>query len=1175
MSARVLLVWLMLALTAPSVLATSLAEWEQSGQAAMDENDPGEARRLWRRGLDLARVQSDASMIAEFLALTGLAEEALGRFNHAENRLQQALQQHRQLADKVGEALDSRALGRIALRLDNLPRARGAYRRAIRLHRESGDLANLAVDYTEQAHFFEAVGEPRAAMKAYREALVVTRALADPAREATILMDLARLDLAENQPDEALLHFQQALALHERLGHHEARGLTLARAARIYRDQGNIPKAIRYFRLALAVFKELGDRQGEVDALVALGDIFRARGEPAKAREQYRDALHRHRWREAEAEEAEVLNRIGQTHGEEGDTLTALSHYRQALALYRKLGAAAGEAESATLIGLAYVARGELEPALPFLLQALPVHREYGDRAAEATVLRQTGAIYLALGQAAQALAHLHNARDAFLANQQPAQAGETLAMIGEIYLASGKNQPAFRYLQQAFRELDALPGQTRAALRVRLRLGRLYQHEDMRKPMFTAYREVLRRAKAAGLERLTIRALFHLAAAHAEQGDHAQALDLAYRAMTLAEAGHEDLRGMTLAVLAGVFQRQDKAAQGIRFARRAVDFFENRQAARDALANRARLADLYRRDEQWERARELLDAALEQARQWGDQPTQWRLLWTLARLERDQRHFTPALRAYREAYELVEAWPAPPPRPLHRFLPGETPRALLDEWLELRARLGQQTEDRSHASRALVIADIRLFHRIRARLRQANVLDFGGVPHAWVEQEDALHTETLLLRERLAALRAAHAPGNSASTLETRLAEAEKMLRALRQRMEREYPDYYALRHAPSWRPVQPRQLLREGEALLRYVVFADHTWVWWMQPRRIQQWRLPLGAEHWRREVTELNPRLREADPPRDALARLAQGLFPHEASASPPKTLYVIPDGPLTALPFAALPAPSQTEAAVPRFLGQVSAVLWQVSLTHLRQQRLRAQKRTITPLRRFLGWSGGSPQWDDLPFPGLDDDDELLPLRWLREHLPPALDPALSQKMIAGLDLDPAGKALRGPHRTSRFALLELRRKRVLDDYQYLLFNVPGILPAHPDSLRQPVMFLGPLTARQAQSGFFPATEVYRLQLQTRLAWFPGFLAQPAVQALPGASLEWTAAWFYAGTQHLGLTLWPANEAMAEVARDLLGELEQERPLGQSWRDTITRHADNPSAWAGLQWFGTDD
>ncbi|MEM7544652.1 MAG: CHAT domain-containing protein [Pseudomonadota bacterium] len=122
------------------------------------------------------------------------------------------------------------------------------------------------------------------------------------------------------------------------------------------------------------------------------------------------------------------------------------------------------------------------------------------------------------------------------------------------------------------------------------------------------------------------------------------------------------------------------------------------------------------------------------------------------------------------------------------------------------------------------------------------------------------------------------------------------------------EIDDYFAERCTPARGRVAAAGTL-EGEAAVLYpVVFADRTEVIWTIGGEIGKYVVPMGREALRAEITRLRYLIdlrvpTVTQPARALYDALIAPLAPQLAAASV-RTLVIAPDGPLRALPFAAL-------------------------------------------------------------------------------------------------------------------------------------------------------------------------------------------------------------------------------------------------------------------------------
>jgi CHAT domain-containing protein/Tfp pilus assembly protein PilF len=470
-------------------------------------------------------------------------------------------------------------------------------------------------------------------------------------------------------------------------------------------------------------------------------------------------------------------------------------------------------------------------------------------------------------------------------------------------------------------------------------------------------------------------------------------------------------------------------------------------------------------------------------------------------------------------------------------------------------------------------------------------------------------------------------------STLRQTLAQTRERIAALNERLRRDFPNYYALArpHAVSFEDTQA--LLRSNEALIQFVVSEQGVYAWVLSKEAPLRWvrisddessvvktaaklMQSLGAGVGARAIDKEESG-KAARPSAVAVFDLAAAHELYRALIEPIVTdienkrhLIIVPDGPLTGLPFQLLvasAATAQTTTKTAHWLIRDHAISVLPAVSSLRALRQLAPK-TRTATLPFIGFG------DPLIGGGADPDvcksfAQLMPADEIdatptRHATPPA--PEIDERALPGGGFSEGGIAvadvdwLRGQPRLaeSRCELETLARYKGADaeqtvfvgadateskvkqlsargelkNYQVVTFATHGLLPQEAKGVLEAGLILTPPAKGSADDdGLLTASEVADLDLDAD--WVILSACNTASGDKTGAeTLSGLArAFFYAGARSLLVSHWPVNSRAAVLLTTrAFHEIEREPGIGKA--EAIRRAMlsflanDVPDAWS---------
>ena len=314
------------------------------------------------------------------------------------------------------------------------------YEQALELHREIGDrrgeawtLNNLGVlvrdgpaDYGRARDYFES-------------SLRLCRDIGNRQGEEYALMNLGDLFALVADYDGAHTAYDQALRLARQIGDRLIEGGALYSLGSVARSQADYGRAQTYLLQAISIFQELSARQYEAGVLQLLGQVCRCLGDYAGAHGYLDPALALYRDIGRPASAAYVQAVLSLVYGAQGDYDAAREHARDAVRICRDLGERRGE-------GLALTSLGHALAGLDCLADAADTYRQAAD------VQRALGLPHLAMEPLA-ALAYVEWRRGN--ARQAQAAVADVLAYLDAGGSLDGTEEPLRVYLA-CYRVLQA-----------------------------------------------------------------------------------------------------------------------------------------------------------------------------------------------------------------------------------------------------------------------------------------------------------------------------------------------------------------------------------------------------------------------------------------------------------------------------------------------------------------------------------------------------------------------------------------------------------------------------------------------------------------------------------------------------------------------------------------------
>lgn len=286
-------------------------------------------------------------------------------------------------------------------------------------------------------------GRPAEAVDALNSGIAACRAAADSACEATGLHRLGRHLAVTGSMPQGIEALEQARQIRERRGDEAGQAETLMEIGGAEATRSQSATAEIALSKAVALARASGDRRTEADALNMHAVLRSMVGDVGQSRVMYESALAIRRAVGDTSGQAQTTSNLGVLLRGLGEPRRALVHYQEALAIRRRLGAAQPIANTLHNLGVAHADLGEHERGLELFREALDLWRSSGGRRGEAFTLQAIGQSYARLGEPAKALEHFALCTPLWKAVGDRRGEAQTLLAAAEIHAGGGGSDRA------------------------------------------------------------------------------------------------------------------------------------------------------------------------------------------------------------------------------------------------------------------------------------------------------------------------------------------------------------------------------------------------------------------------------------------------------------------------------------------------------------------------------------------------------------------------------------------------------------------------------------------------------------------------------------------------------------------------------------------------------------
>jgi CHAT domain-containing protein/Tfp pilus assembly protein PilF len=950
---------------------------------------------------------------------------------------------------------------------------------------------------------------PQQALPLFEKVLAAYREAGERLGESIVLGYIGNCHKHLGDYDKALGFLRQALAMKQELGARLETGKTLNHLGLLRWEMGDYSHAIERFSESLQIAKELDNQQLQAALLNNLSLVYDELGDYQKSLEQYERALALHRALGDRKAEGATLGNIGGVHYTLGNFRRAMTYYGQSYAISRELGLKPSQSQDLGNLALCHLELDEIPEALKLLDDALSLARQAGLKKEEADWLQGRASVRIRMGDYSDALADYRAAIDTCEESGMKRELVEAREYLADVYLRLGSLRASRHELERARTLAESIRYKrgTVASLSLMGDLAlRTREYDEALKQYMRAYDAAQRLGDQAQMAHL----LIQLGRVQNAKGEY-----------TAAEVQFRD--GLERSRQQGIKSYEAGALLG--------------------------LAEVLRRQDQAGQSLPLYQQGIEISTGIGNLELSWRLLHGQGRALEALGRSEEAIAAYRTAVEEIESVRAGIREEPFRAGFMEDKYEVYVDLVHLLLKLKQVREAFRYVEKS----------RARAYLDSLGSARIGTDSPALAgrrSEERALRKKIQQLYRQLDQEHDKPKPQQRRDALETftrELAEAQGEYTILLAELRSSDPEYASFVAVDPMQAPAVQNLLGPKDALLEYFLGENSLAIFLVTAKRVSCAESPTRGRDLRAKIELFRDRLRPAEARGEYWHGPAESLYellidPVEASGwlDGVEQLYIVPEGVLHYLPFAAL---WRSSAKGGEFLVERYRIASLPSASTLRFCRAKTHRE---PQRLLAMAPGGT-----------------------------GLQYAAEEARAVGRLFPTPGTVRLNQEASEKYC------RRRCGDYSVLHFATHGQL-----NKRNPLFSHLDLAATPDEDGRLEVFEIMGLRLQANLVTLSACntaLGSGYFGELPAGD-DWvglTRAFIYAGTPTVVASLWEVDDrstaefmksfyrylpqrgkagALAQAQRDFL----KAGPLSQSKPGTLQyRH---PYYWAGFVLIG---
>lgn len=876
---------------------------------------------------------------------------------------------------------------------------------------------------------------------------------------------------------------------------------------------------------------------------------------------------------------AGFLNQISSWHEGQGQYDQAAKYLEQLLDVQKKLKDAPGESGTLNRLALSCQFTHRFREAVTYYQQALALKRANRDSMGEVAVLLGLGGVYSVISQYDQALGHLEQAQALVQGIKNPYLEYSVIASMASVYMQMGDYENYLSSSEQQLKLSRKIGNRNFEAMAL-LGVGLAHSLVDQNEEALRYYEQALALTRQLKDRRGEAAAYVSLGMLYKDklgQPEKAQEALEKYLAITreLQDLLSESAALNALGALFNDLHRYDQA----------LGYYEQdlavSQKLNDPMAVSAALLGIgmtYENLGKYEAALPPLQKTLDKYKQLDIPFIVWLAQRTLGKVQAGMGRYPEAISYYEQAIDTLESIRAGIGEDRSKTSFVKNKLFVYDELIELLRLLHERFPSQGYDRKSWEIFERKQGRAFLEEVGKTGARNFARVPLDLRDKEADLESRLTEARSRLAAIPAG-AGGEKGleqiRLLQAQIEELKTARQALKAEIQKRAPEYYALKYPRPASLADLQGAMRGDEMVLAYGVMDRSTCLWVIGKEKFVFIPLAPGEKEWADRVNDFRQGLEivleaiKAGKPEAAVRRIAQNsqqnlnesgrrlmesLLPDPVQGylAGARTLYIIPTGPLYALPFEALITAPPTSEKPAAYLVDKFAVAYLSSaslLKTLRQSEASRRENGRYPLLAFA---------DPVYQPGPDLSGRKLKSGSSKKKPPvarSALQPSLRtrsyQAILGGAftplpDTAAEAKEIKGilqapesshplqlQKAASRSNVLRLQRENLLEKYRYVIFSCHGVLPGEVSRINQPGLVLSHPDPHTKTEGYLTMADVLGLKLNADLVTLSACNSGRGRVEKGEGVMGLTRAFMFAGTPAISVTLWSVESNAAKL------------------------------------------